>query len=70
MGIETVTITAIVLAIKKSQGKNCLRRVEHKGEVDFLAKYVRPDKIDGLYLPEISGKEAIWNWRPNGNIKS
>jgi hypothetical protein len=37
-------------------------RVERKGKVDFLAKYVRPDKIDGLYLPEKSGKEAIWNW--------
>jgi len=39
-------------------------RVERKGEVDFLAKWVRPDKIDGLYLPEISGKEPVWNWRP------
>lgn len=38
-------------------------RVEHDGEVDFLAKYVRPDKVDGIYLPEISGK-AIWNWKP------
>lgn len=33
-------------------------------EVDFLAKYVRPDKVDGCYLPEISGAETIWNWRP------
>ncbi|MBI2435852.1 MAG: RNA ligase family protein [Candidatus Hydrogenedentes bacterium] len=39
-------------------------RVERKGKVDFLAKYVRPDKVDGLYLPEISGKDAVWNWRP------
>lgn len=39
-------------------------RVERKGKVDFLAKYVRPDKVDGKYLPSISGKEAIWNWRP------
>ena len=37
-------------------------RVERKGQVDFLAKYVRPDKVDGHYLPEISGDEAIWNW--------
>lgn len=39
-----------------------------KGEkvhvVDFLVKYVRPDKVDGKYLPEISGEEAIWNWMP------
>jgi hypothetical protein len=39
-------------------------RVHRKGEVDFLAKFVRPDKSDGCYLPEVSGKEAVWNWRP------
>lgn len=39
-------------------------RVERRGEFDFMAKWVRPNKIDGKYLPEISGKEAIWNWRP------
>ena len=37
-----------------------------KGErvrvVDFLVKYVKPDKIDGLYLPERSGKGPVWNW--------
>ncbi|MBV7327439.1 hypothetical protein KFU94_04095 [Chloroflexi bacterium TSY] len=32
--------------------------------VDFLVKYVRSDKVDGCYLPEISGKEPIWNWQP------
>lgn len=30
-------------------------------EVDFLAKYVRHDKRDGCYLPEISGGPAVWN---------
>jgi RNA ligase len=39
-------------------------RVERKGVVDFLGKYVRPEKKDGSYLPEISGQEAVWNWRP------
>ena len=39
-------------------------RVERKGKLDFLAKYVRQDKQDGIYLPELSGQEAIWNWRP------
>ena len=29
--------------------------------VDFLVKYVRADKVDGRYLPELSGKEAVWN---------
>lgn len=32
--------------------------------VDFLVKYVRPDKIDGKYLPDVSGCESVWNWRP------
>lgn len=36
-------------------------RVERKGEVDFLAKFVKHDKIDGVYLPEMSKKEIIWN---------
>jgi hypothetical protein len=39
-------------------------RVERQGRVDFLAKFVRPDKVDGAYLAEVSGKEAVWNWRP------
>ena len=39
-------------------------RVEREGRVDFLAKYVRPEKKDGIYLPEISGKEPVWNWQP------
>ena len=38
-------------------------RVERKGKLDFLCKYVRPDKVDGCYLPEVSGKDAVWNWR-------
>lgn len=39
-------------------------RVERNGKVDFLAKWVRPDKQDGIYLPEISGCPAVWNWGP------
>jgi hypothetical protein len=46
------------------QVEGVMYRVERKGKVDFLAKYVRPDKKDGSYLPEISGKEAVWNWQP------
>lgn len=40
-------------------------RIERRGEFDFMAKYVRPDKVDGAYLPEVSGQSAIWNWRPS-----
>lgn len=36
-------------------------RVERDGKVDFLAKHVDHDKVDGIYLPEISGKPAVWN---------
>ena len=40
-----------------------------KKVVDFLAKYVRPDKVDGLYLPQKKDetpKPFIWLWRPEG----
>lgn len=37
---------------------------ERKWVVDYLAKYVRPDKVDGCYLPEQNGGDPIWNWRP------
>ena len=33
-------------------------------EVDFLAKYVRPGKVDGQYLPELTGQLPVWNWHP------
>jgi len=39
-------------------------RVQNRGEVDFIVKYLKPYKEDGVYLPEMSGKEAIWNWHP------
>lgn len=34
-------------------------RMERKGKVDFLAKYVRHDKVDGKYL-----QDNIWLWKP------
>lgn len=48
-------------------------RVERKGEFDFMAKWVRPDKIDGKYLPEVSCSvvtEPVWNWRPTPSSQS
>jgi RNA ligase len=39
-------------------------RVERNDKVDFLAKYVRPSKKDGVLLKEISGGEDVWNWQP------
>jgi hypothetical protein len=38
--------------------------VERNGAVDFLVKYVRPDKIDGVFLHEIGGNDPVWNWQP------
>ncbi len=32
--------------------------------VDFLAKWVRPEKKDGVYLESVSGGEPVWNWQP------
>ena len=32
--------------------------------VAFLAKWVRPDKTDGKYLPNVIGGEPLWNWHP------
>lgn len=39
-------------------------RVERDGRFEFIAKYVRPDKVDGCLIPEFSGKPAVWNWHP------
>lgn len=39
-------------------------RVERKGSFDFLAKFVRAEKSDGCYLPEVSNLPAVWNWQP------
>lgn len=37
-------------------------RIERNGEVDFLCKYVKHDKQDGKYFPEVSGCEIVWNY--------
>lgn len=44
----------------KESVEGAVWRVEREGRVDFLAKYVRPDKIDGKYFSQISGKPEIW----------
>lgn len=37
-------------------------RVEREGKVDFLGKYVRPEKEDGKYFSQDHGN-LIWNYR-------
>ncbi len=32
-------------------------------EVLFLAKWVRPDKVDGKYLEIVTGEGPVWNWK-------
>lgn len=49
-------------AIDPSEG--AVWRVERNRKVDFLAKYVRTEKVDGIYLPEKNGGTHYWNWRP------
>jgi hypothetical protein len=39
-------------------------RIERRGTVIDVAKWVRADKVDGELLPEKTGREAVWNWRP------
>ncbi len=48
----------------KESVEGAVWRVERKGQFDFLAKYVRPDKQDGKYLAEISGGKPYWHWLP------
>lgn len=35
-------------------------RVERQGKFDFITKFVRHDKIDGKYLPNVSGADPIY----------
>ena len=41
-------------------------RVEREGRVDFLTKWVRPDKLDGRYLTGTANSEVsepVWLWK-------
>lgn len=42
-------------------------RVERKGVVDFLCKYVRHDKEDGKYFAEKNGGKITWNIEISNN---
>jgi len=43
-----------------NKGKGSERRMA----VDYLAKYVRPEKKDGIYLESNTGKGPVWNIDP------
>lgn len=46
-------------AVDKPEG--LIFRLERNGKLAFIAKYVNPDKKDGCYLPENTGKTEVWN---------
>ncbi len=56
-------VEGAVWRVERNELVNPGRNGERNWTVDFVVKYVRPDKIDGAYLPEISGQEPLWNWR-------
>jgi hypothetical protein len=72
---ESIAIQAVLARLEPSGHgaldpvEGAVWRVERRGKVDFLTKYVRPDKLDGLYLPEVSGGPSIWNWRPRSRAE-
>jgi hypothetical protein len=45
-------------------------RGDRRWVVDYLVKYVRPDKQDGIYLPEVSGQPAVFNWVPRFSLST
>lgn len=47
-------------AIDKVEG--VVYRVERHSKVDFLCKYVRPDKVDGCYLESVTKSDTVWNY--------
>lgn len=50
-------------ATDKAEG--VVYRVDRRGSGELLIKYVRHDKVDGLYMPSMaeSTKETIWLWK-------
>jgi hypothetical protein len=69
---KPMTVEAALKYMEPSNGFHCaidpvegaVWKCERNGKVDFMAKYVRLDKQDGCYLPEVSGGETIWNLNP------
>ncbi len=59
------TVEGAVWRVERNELINKRKGGARRMIVDFLAKFVRPDKQDGIYLAEISGNEEVWNWQPN-----
>ena len=72
-GTDAISIDAALEALG-SLGKHgateavegAVWRVEREGRVDFLTKWVRPDKLDGRYLTGTANSavsEPVWLWK-------
>lgn len=56
-------VEGVVWRVERNELTYPGRSSERNWKVDFVVKYVRPDKVDGCYLPEISGNQPIFNWQ-------
>lgn len=50
-------------AVDEAEG--LIYRVERQGKVDFICKYVKPDKKVGCYLESETHGEPVWNISPD-----
>ena len=57
-------VEGAVWRVERYELRHPKQRGERAWRVDFLAKYVRPEKLDGTYLPEVTGTGPVWNWYP------
>lgn len=48
----------------KDPAEGLVFRCERDEKVEFIAKFVRNEHVPGRLLPELTGAEAVWNWRP------
>lgn len=73
-GREAVPIEVCIEKMRKlnygwigceSKPEGAIYRVERKGKLDFIAKFVRKDFEPGIFLPEVNGTGIeIWNFNP------
>lgn len=67
-----LSIESVIELIKESGHgaadpvEGAIWRVERKGEIDFITKFVRHDKQDGKYFPEINDGVTTWNMDVSG----
>lgn len=55
------TVEGAVWRVERNEMINPGKGGERKWKVDFVVKFVRPEKQDGIYLPEVSGNPPVYN---------